>query len=731
MRSIKGSFSASLAVVLSWSLCWTLCLPGYAAESGSNAATAESAAKAKASRPAYEATTLQGDERILHALNRFTFGPRTGDLAAVKKMGLEQWFDEQLHPAKIDETELTARLSDFYAMQLGPQELLYRLPSNALIRQAADGKVPVPEQGVLRAIWQNDLYRVQLKKEEKADKAAASAPGAAGTQMSSAQMSGPQTSGPQTAGQATANSNVAPIPDAKTMVLAKKLDVLDDATPEAQLYQGLLAMEPQQRLNKLASLKPAEFDGLSKSLKPAQKQKLIADMTAQEKEVAAALENPQRLVNEELLAQRLTRDIYSNAQLQEVMTDFWLNHFNIYLQKDAQMPYYLVSYERDVIRPLALGKFEDLLEAVAHSPAMMLYLDNAQSIGPDSPAAERAKMAAERSGKEKKANEGLNENYGRELMELHTLGVNGGYTQADVTEVARVLTGWGVDEPVRGGGFQFNVNRHEPGAKTVLGEKIKEGGELEGRELLHLLASRPATAEFISKKLAMRFVNDDPPHALVDRMAKAYMASGGDIPTVLKVLFHSPEFWAASDKRAKVKTPLEFVVSAVRASNADVSNFQPLIQALRQMGMPLYGCIPPTGYYWDEATWVSTGALVDRMNFALSLAGNKLQGVQVSWAPATTDGSDAAAPNPEFEEAWLEPLLVPGGVSVATRSAALQQFQTQMAEAASSAASAPANATAKPVAAKANKVGNGVSKTELEDEVLAGLLLGSPEFQRR
>ena len=731
MRSIKGSFSASLAVALSWSLCWTLCLPGYAAESGSNAATAESAAKAKASRPAYEATTLQGDERILHALNRFTFGPRTGDLAAVKKMGLEQWFDEQLHPAKIDETELTARLSDFYAMQLGPQELLYRLPSNALIRQAADGKVPVPEQGVLRAIWQNDLYRVQLKKEEKADKAAASAPGAAGTQMSSAQMSGPQTSGPQTAGQATANSNVAPIPDAKTMVLAKKLDVLDDATPEAQLYQGLLAMEPQQRLNKLASLKPAEFDGLSKSLKPAQKQKLIADMTAQEKEVAAALENPQRLVNEELLAQRLTRDIYSNAQLQEVMTDFWLNHFNIYLQKDAQMPYYLVSYERDVIRPLALGKFEDLLEAVAHSPAMMLYLDNAQSIGPDSPAAERAKMAAERSGKEKKANEGLNENYGRELMELHTLGVNGGYTQADVTEVARVLTGWGVDEPVRGGGFQFNVNRHEPGAKTVLGEKIKEGGELEGRELLHLLASRPATAEFISKKLAMRFVNDDPPHALVDRMAKAYMASGGDIPTVLKVLFHSPEFWAASDKRAKVKTPLEFVVSAVRASNADVSNFQPLIQALRQMGMPLYGCIPPTGYYWDEATWVSTGALVDRMNFALSLAGNKLQGVQVSWAPATTDGSDAAAPNPEFEEAWLEPLLVPGGVSVATRSAALQQFQTQMAEAASSAASAPANATAKPVAAKANKVGNGVSKTELEDEVLAGLLLGSPEFQRR
>ena len=296
----------------------------------------------------------------------------------------------------------------------------------------------------------------------------------------------------------------------------------------------------------------------------------IDGMSPNLKEALGDLENPEQTAVQELLAQRLTRDIYTNAQLQEVMTDFWLNHFNVYLRKNEQMPYYLVSYERDVIRPLALGKFEDLLEAVAHSPAMMLYLDNAQSVGPDSPAAERAKMAAaRRPGAKKQAPEGLNENYARELMELHTLGVNGGYTQADVTQVARILTGWTVNRPQFGGGFQFNPNRHEPGKKVVMGQKFKEDGEMEGRELLHMLAMRPATAQFISRKLAIRFVSDDPSQALVDRMAKAYLTSGGDIPTVLKTLFHSPEFWAASGYRAKVKTPLEFVVSAARASNAE------------------------------------------------------------------------------------------------------------------------------------------------------------------
>jgi uncharacterized protein (DUF1800 family) len=394
------------------------------------------------------------------------------------------------------------------------------------------------------------------------------------------------------------------------------------------------------------------------------------------------------------------------------------------------MPYYLVGYARDTIRPHALGNFEDLLEAVAHSPAMLVYLDNAQSVGPDSPFAYRAIRVNERrpNGK-RQAPEGLNENYARELMELHTLGVNGGYTQADVTQVARVLTGWTVDRPYLGGEFQFDENRHEPGTKKVMGTKIKEHGELEGRELLHMLAMRPATADFISRELAIRFVSDDPPQALVDRMAKSYLASGGDIPTVLKTLFRSPEFWAASDDNAKIKTPLEYVVSAVRASDANVVNYEPLVNALRQMGMPLYGCVPPVGYKWDEADWVSTGALVDRMNFALSLAANRFPGITVEWAPemdmsALDDNAPAmqVAPTPQTEEARLEQILLPGGVRDSTREAALKEFEAQSGQ----------NALmVTPVAAPRRASRAPADAYEREDQLLAGLLLGSPEFQRR
>ena len=516
------------------------------------------------------------------------------------------------------------------------------------------------------------------------------------------------------------SSNLAPAPPA-----------FDDAT-----IKRILALPPQQRVLRLQSMQPEEFDGFMKSLKPAQRQALMAGLNPDLKESVGALENPERTTADELFAQRLTRDIYANAQLQEVMTDFWLNHFNVYLRKNEQMPYYLVSFERDVIRPRALGKFEDLLEAVAHSPAMMLYLDNAESMGPDSPAAQRAKIAAaRRPDAKKKADAGLNENYARELMELHTLGVNGGYTQADVTQVARVLTGWTVDRPQFGGDFVFAPQRHEGGTKTVLGTKIKENGEMEGRELLHMLAMRPATAQFLSRKLAIRFVSDDPPKALVDRMAKSYLSSGGDIPTVLKTLFHSPEFWAASDFRAKVKTPLEFVVSAARASNANIQNFQSLTNALRQMGMPLYGCMPPTGYKWDASDWVSTGALVDRMNFALSLAANRLPGITVEWAPAmdmSTLDSDAppqqVIPTPESEEARLEPILLAGGISDATRTAALDQFRAQSAQ---NPPTATPVAVRRPAAGAKGRQAAPADAYEREDQLLAGLLMGSPEFQRR
>jgi uncharacterized protein (DUF1800 family) len=720
-----------------------LCLSLVSSSTPGFGETSITASVKAAGRPAYSGP-IQGDERILHALNRFTFGPRQGDLEAVKAMGLDRWFDEQLHPASINNAALQLRLAQYPAMQWSPEDLLFRLPSNAVIRQVIDGKAPMPEKGALYAVYENQVSRVTAKRQQQEQKKVASA--ATPPNAMDAKTAMPM----QQAGN-----------DGETQagaVEAGKMSETGDAVAvDPQLVANLLALPPQQRILRMTKMSQPEFDAFFKGLKGPQRQLLMADLTPDLRETVAALENPERLVVGELMAQRLQRDVYSNAQLQEVMTDFWLNHFNVFLRKNEATPYYLVSYERDVIRPNALGKFEDLLEATAHSPAMMLYLDNAQSIGPDSLAAERGKMAAARNlDKKKKAPEGLNENYARELMELHTLGVNGGYTQADVIQAARILTGWTVERPQRGGGFQFDERRHEPGTKKVLGKKFKEHGEKEGRDLLHMLATQPATAQFISHKLAIRFVSDDPPKALVDRMAKAFLSSDGDIATVLKTMFKSPEFWSPDVYRAKVKTPLEYVVSAARASNASLLTVQPLVAALRDMGMPLYGCVPPTGYKWDAADWVSTGALVSRMNFALSLAANRLNGVTTAWStdgtatamvmpkqpalnlladldmdtpPAKTEpvavtASVVSGPSatPEQEEARLETLLVGGQVSASTRTAVLQQFEKQ----------SQGEATV-PVAMNQNQARRAAAALPIErqDQLLAGLLLGSPEFQRR
>ena len=746
MKAIQGP--------LALSLCCVLCSPsGYAQQAPQDRPV-------RTARAEYQSTQLAGDDRILHALNRFTFGPRPGDLEAVRAMGqgnagLEKWFDQQLHPSAIDETALNTRLAQFPEMQWNTQDLLYRLPSNAEIRQAMNtGRVPIPANGTLHAIYENQIYRIQAKKEAKAQKTAVA-------QASPAPQINPQTTSAQpnmqlasdgTMVKVDATGNPAMNSTSESAESAMGTDTpasamstagqtrMNAAQPaedppqfdEATIRQ-ILTFAPQQRVAALAAMQPQDFEAFVKALRPPQRVALNAGLTPELRLTVAALENPERLVGEDLVAQRLTRDIYSNAQLQEVMTDFWLNHFNVYLRKNEQMPYYLVSYERDTIRPRSLGKFEDLLEAVAHSPAMLAYLDNAESIGPDSLAAERAEIvAARRPDAKKKVHEGLNENYARELMELHTLGVNGGYTQADVTQVARVLTGWTIDRPVIDAQFNFNPNRHEPGSKKVLGKKIKDNGENEGLELLHMLGSSPATAHFISRKLAIRFVSDDPPEALVDRMAKSYLSSGGDIAAVLKTLFHSPEFWSTTTYRAKVKTPLEFVVSAARASNAEIENMLPLANNLRQMGMPVYGAIPPTGYDWKSSTWVSTSALVDRMNFALNLAANHLPGITISWTPIPDLAGSApdTPPTPESEESRLEPLIIPGGVTASTRTAALQQFAAQSANSAQP--SAQDNAAVRPVAAaRRNNRPPNSNALEREDQSLAGLLIGSPDFQRR
>jgi uncharacterized protein (DUF1800 family) len=696
-------------------------------------------------RPEYQSGQLQGDARILHVLNRFTFGPRPGDVGVVRSIGLDLWFEQQLHPASLDLTDLNGRLADFPAMQWNPEDLLFRIPSNAIIRQAMNGKVQIPDRGALHAIYENQIYRVSAKKQEEVQKkdaelnkpatSAVPAPSAMNSGMATQSKAGmspnPMSKDPSPMqpgnepGNGIGSMNMAAAQSSLVSPGAPATPQFDQA--EISLFMNL---PPQQRLVRLASMRQPEFDEFFKALKPPQRAALDAGLTPDQREVVGALENPERLVVEELAAQRLTRDIYSTAQLQEVMTDFWLNHFNVFLHKNETTPYYLVSFERDVIRPLALGKFEDLLEATAHSPAMLLYLDNSESTGPDSPAAEHAEIAAARKpGNQKKARQGLNENYARELMELHTLGVNGGYTQADVTQVARILTGWTVERPERGGGFEFDPNRHEPGTKKALGEKFKDHGEQEGRDLLHFLATRPATAQFISRKIAIRFVSDDPPQSLIDRMAKTYLSSGGDISAVLKTLYHSPEFWSTTVYRAKVKTPIEYVVSALRASDTNIDNLRPIANELRTLGMPLYSCVPPTGYNWRASDWVSTGALVDRMNFALSLAANRLPGITASWTPQADDsaGSMLATDDvsAESEESRLESLLVAGGISDSTRSAVLQQFQQQSARLQQGAS------TQQIAAQKRPSVGAQASALERQDQVLAGLLLGSPEFQRR
>jgi uncharacterized protein (DUF1800 family) len=373
----------------------------------------------------------------------------------------------------------------------------------------------------------------------------------------------------------------------------------------------------------------------------------------------------------------------------------------------------VTSYERDAIRPHVLGKFEDLLLATAQSPAMLFYLDNWLSVGPDSDVAlsipknardDRGRLRGPVRPHKGKQSSGLNENYGRELMELHTLSVNGGYSQKDVTEVAKVFTGWTIERPNQGGGFHFEPRMHEPGDKFVLGHRIKQNGEKEGREVLHLLARNPKTAHFISQKLAMRFVSDDPPPALVDRMTQTFLKKDGDIREVLRTMFQSPEFWAPQTYRAKVKTPFEFVVSALRASGGQVDDAHALAGTLNNMGMMLYGMMPPTGYSMKADAWVNSSALLGRMNFALALAAGKIHGVTVDatqLAQGATDSQQALA--------RLEHSLLDDDISRQTHETIFNQLDDPK-----------------------------ITQRRLDDPLrppnvgtIAGLILGSPEFQKR
>ena len=359
---------------------------------------------------------------------------------------------------------------------------------------------------------------------------------------------------------------------------------------------------------------------------------------------------------DELRQQKLLRAIASERQLQEVLVDFWFNHFNVTASK-GPIWLYLTAYERDTIRPHVLGRFRDLLGAVAESPAMVFYLDNWLSSNPDGPdpytvARDRDLGWSSRlirsvfdllspgSGEvsdqlrlaiyQRQRAPGLNENYARELLELHTLGVDGGFSQADVVEVAKAFTGWTIDDPLgQAGGFVFESRIHAPGQKMVMNTVVPGGGQDEGLAILDFLASHPATARFIASKLARRFVADDPPKSVIDRAAACFLESDGQIRAVVRTILLSPEFLSPSAYGTKVKTPLEFVVSAVRAIDADVQNVASLDRALRRLDMPPYEFQPPTGYPDRAENWMNAGALLARMDFSVEIAANQIDGVVV------------------------------------------------------------------------------------------------------
>lgn len=340
---------------------------------------------------------------------------------------------------------------------------------------------------------------------------------------------------------------------------------------------------------------------------------------AQSMERQAMAQGP-RFIILELQQARLLRAVDSRRQLYEVMVDFWTNHFNIYAAKGANR-WLTTAYDRDTIRPHALGRFRDLLLATAQSPAMLFYLDNWLSVGPNAPAAQSARNNRRR---------GLNENYAREIMELHTLGVDGGYTQKDVQEVARCFTGWTIRQPRGQADFVFNQRMHDDGEKMVLGVRIPAGGGMEdGLKVIDLLARHPSTARFIAAKMARRFISDHPPTSVVDKAADAFRGSDGDIPTLLETIINSPEFFSPESYQAKLKKPLEYAASALRITGAEVQISRQLLRYLARMGESLFLAEPPTGYADVASSWASPDMLLTRMNFAIDLSTNRLAGARV------------------------------------------------------------------------------------------------------
>jgi len=578
------------------------------------------------------------DKQIVHVLNRLTFGPRLGDLQQVRQMGVEKWIDQQLHPERVTENiALETKVKPLESMNLPMWQIMekYSQPPLMFIMRRPESQLAMnslPPQ--IQARLRNGSVDERI------------------------------------------NTLAGLDPNTRRLVLAAAIPQMLEGLPEPVQQEAMKARQAEQ--DELQKERQRQMPPLSDLLSPDQiriarqgtrdeklalinsfeapkRQQILralgpgpfADVPQLRREVML-ITQPQQVANAELIENKLYRAIYSNRQLEEVLVDFWINHFNIYNGK-GQDRLFLTSFERDAIRPYVLGHFKDMLLATAHHPAMLFYLDNWQSQVPrdDMPGQLPPPPGVQRPG--------LNENYGRELLELHTLGVDGGYTQQDVVAVARAFSGWTIYDLTRYAEFQFNPAGHDRKEKLVLGHSLPAGrGEQDGLDVVDILAHHPSTAKFISRKLAQRFVADDPPATLVDRMAATFTKTDGDLRAVLQTMFSSVEFMSEGAWQAKMKSPLEMVVSAIRAVNADVSDPTALAQRIAELGQPLYGKIEPTGYPNTGEAWTNTASLLGRINFATALLGGPFPGVKIDMSrfnfkdPATVAGDLlGSAPSPQ------------------------------------------------------------------------------------
>jgi uncharacterized protein (DUF1800 family) len=573
------------------------------------------------------AARLTEEQRIVHVLNRLGFGARPGDVERVKALGLEKYINQQLNPEKIDDAVADNKIKDLTVMNMTTAELYEKFPQPGQLLRQLQARGALPAE--LAEARDNRV-------------------------------------------KGGANSAPAEMPRNDSMTPS---EMRPDAAPKNN--QTPPAANPQ------------ENEKYRKAL--------------QEYYRENGLQQPQRIVAE-LQASRILRAVYCERQLQEVMVDFWTNHFNVFAGKGADR-WLLPAYDRDTIRPNAMSKFATLLQATAQSPAMLFYLDNFQSVSPKPNRDGRLRLRPQPQQQQRR---GINENYARELMELHTLGVDGGYTQKDVQEVARCFTGWTIFQPRGGaaaanamlgeagrrnaGTFFFNMRAHDDDEKTVLGHKIPAGGGIkDGLMVLDILAHHPSTAKFIATKLVRHFVADNPPPGLIDRVAAVFTKSDGDIRETLKAIFLSNEFNSTDAYRAKIKRPFELVVSAIRTLGADTNGGPGTHQWIARMGEPLYGFQTPNGYSDAAEAWVNTGGLLERMNFGLALANNRVQGTRVSLSLGTTGEKNQA----KIVDDSLKTILA-GEISAGTRTALLKQLDQS----------------------------DPVTK-------VVGLILGTPEFQRQ